>query len=148
MAVRPIGIILNGVTGRMGTNQHLERSILAIIKQGGIRVGDDLVLMPEPILTGRNPAKLKELSDRHSCPASGQLRFTTDLAAALRDPRNEIFFDSSGTLQRGEFIALAAAAGKAVYCEKPTAVSAREALRLASHKLALPTQFVSRATSV
>ncbi len=132
MAVRPIGIILNGVTGRMGTNQHLVRSILAIIRQGGIRVSDDLVLMPEPILTGRNLAKLKALSERHSCPASGPLRYTTDLAAALGDPRNEIFFDSSGTLQRGEFIALAAAAGKAVYCEKPTAVSAREAVRLAA----------------
>jgi len=132
MAIRPIGIILNGVTGRMGTNQHLVRSILAIIRQGGIRVGDDLVLMPEPILTGRNLAKLKALSERHSCPESGPLRYTTDLAQALEDPRNEIFFDSSGTLQRGEFIALAAAAGKAVYCEKPTAVSAREAVRLAA----------------
>jgi predicted dehydrogenase len=132
MAIRPLGIILNGVTGRMGTNQHLVRSILAIIKQGGIRVGDDLVLMPEPILTGRNLAKLRALSDTHSCPASGQLRYTTDLKTALADPRNEIFFDSSGTLQRGEFIALAAAAGKAVYCEKPTAVSTREAVRLAA----------------
>ena len=28
--MKTIGIIMNGVTGRMGTNQHLIRSILAI----------------------------------------------------------------------------------------------------------------------
>jgi hypothetical protein len=50
MTIRPIGIILNGVTGRMGTNQHLVRSILAIRKQGGVTASDDLALMPEPIL--------------------------------------------------------------------------------------------------
>jgi hypothetical protein len=35
MKTHRIGIILNGVTGRMGTNQHFIRSILAIMKQGG-----------------------------------------------------------------------------------------------------------------
>src|SRR3954469_1995002 len=77
MTVHTIGIILNGVTGRMGTNQHLVRSILAIVKQGGIRVDDDLVLMPEPVLTGRSEPKLRALSEAH-----GGLRFTTDLDAA------------------------------------------------------------------
>lgn len=132
MTIRPIGIILNGVTGRMGTNQHLVRSILAIIKQGGIKVSDDLVLMPDPILTGRNLSKLRALSDQHSCPESGPLRYSTDLTATLKDPCYHIFFDSSGTLQRGDFVAQAAAAGKAIYCEKPTAVSTVEAVRLAS----------------
>ena len=46
METKRIGIILNGVTGRMGTNQHLDRSICAMIKQGGIKVSDDLTLMP------------------------------------------------------------------------------------------------------
>jgi predicted dehydrogenase len=132
MTIRPIGIILNGVTGRMGTNQHLVRSILAIIKNGGIRVSDDLVLMPDPILTGRSLAKLRALSEQHSCAASGPLRYSTDLASVLAEQRYHIFFDSSGTLQRGEFVAQAAAAGKAIYCEKPTAVSTAEAVRLAS----------------
>jgi len=61
METRSIGIVMNGVTGRMGTNQHLIRSVLAIMKQGGIRISDNLRLMPDPILTGRNETKLKEL---------------------------------------------------------------------------------------
>jgi hypothetical protein len=65
MEERRIGIVLNGVTGRMGTNQHLVRSILAIMKQGGVKVSDDLVLMPDPILTGRNANKLKRLADAY-----------------------------------------------------------------------------------
>ena len=60
METRTLGIILNGVTGRMGTNQHLIRSILAIMKQGGVKVSDELRLMPEPILTGRNADRLRE----------------------------------------------------------------------------------------
>jgi hypothetical protein len=59
MKTQRIGIIMNGVTGRMGTNQHLIRSIKAIRDQGGLRVGSDLILMPDPILTGRNYDKLK-----------------------------------------------------------------------------------------
>ncbi|MCP5539891.1 MAG: Gfo/Idh/MocA family oxidoreductase [Akkermansiaceae bacterium] len=124
--VRYLGIILNGVTGRMGTNQHLFRSIRAIEEQGGVRVSDDLTLMPRPILTGRNEAKLAALANR-----AGGLPFTTDIDAALADPENAIFFDASGTLQRAGFIERAVAAGKAVYCEKPTAVETAEALRLA-----------------
>ena len=131
MTTRTLGIILNGVTGRMGTNQHLVRSILAIMKQGGIKVSDDLVLMPKPILTGRNAAKLKALSDKYSDSQTGPIAYTTDLAAALADKSYEIFFDSSGTLQRAAFVEQAVKAGKAIYCEKPTAITTAEALRLA-----------------
>lgn len=126
METRKIGIIMNGVTGRMGTNQHLIRSILAIIKQGGLKVSDDLTLMPDPILTGRNHDKLAALAKRH-----GVDKFTTDLDATLADPAYEIFFDASGTLQRAGFVEKAVKAGKAIYCEKPTAVETKEALRLA-----------------
>jgi len=125
MNTRTIGIILNGVTGRMGTNQHLVRSILAIRDQGGIVCGDTLVI-PDPILTGRNADKLSTLANKHSVE-----RWTTDLDAALADPHNEIFFDASGTPYRIGFLEKAIAAGKHVYCEKPTAVSASEALRIA-----------------
>ncbi len=126
MQVRKIGIVMNGVTGRMGTNQHLVRSILAIIKQGGVKVSDDLTLMPDPILTGRNENKLAALARQH-----GVSRYTTDVAKAVNDPANEIFFDASGTLQRAQFVEMAVKAKKAVYCEKPTAVTTAEALRLA-----------------
>jgi predicted dehydrogenase len=130
METRNIGVILNGVTGRMGTNQHLVRSILAIIRQGGIKVSDQLRLMPEPILTGRNADKLKALAEQHG--AGGKpLKWTTDLEKALDDSGNAIFFDASGTLQRARFVEAAVKAGKAIYCEKPTAVTCAEALRLA-----------------
>ena len=124
--MKHIGIILNGVTGRMGTNQHLIRSICAIRDQGGIKINDDLTLMPDPILTGRNHNKLAALAKR-----AGVSKFTTDVDAALADPYNEIFFDASGTLQRAGFVERAVQAGKAIYCEKPTAVATDEALRLA-----------------
>jgi predicted dehydrogenase len=126
MAIRNIGIIMNGVTGRMGTNQHLIRSIKAIRDQGGLRVSDDLTIMPDPILTGRNAEKVAALAAR-----TGVTRHSTDIGAALADPHNEIFFDASGTLQRARFVEMAVKAKKAVYCEKPTAVTTGEALRLA-----------------
>lgn len=134
METRRIGIILNGVTGRMGTNQHLARSIAAIIRDGGIRVSPDLTLMPEPVLTGRNENKLRALAERFGTEARGTpFAFTTDIEAALSGAvlPCEIFFDASGTLQRASFIERAAAAGLAIYCEKPTATSAAEAFRLA-----------------
>jgi predicted dehydrogenase len=132
MEVKKLGIIMNGVTGRMGTNQHLIRSILAIIKQGGVKVNDNLTLMPEPILTGRNANKLKPLAvDVARREIGRELAYTTDLDAALSDKKNDIFFDASGTLQRAGFVEKAVKAGKAIYCEKPTAVETKEALRLA-----------------
>ncbi len=127
MEVRRIGIIMNGVTGRMGTNQHLKRSILAIMAQGGIRVSDQLVLMPDPILTGRNAAKLQALAHE-----TGVEKWTTDLDGTLADSDYEIFFDASGTAYRVPFIEKAIAAGKAIYSEKPTAMTSQEAVRLAT----------------
>lgn len=132
MKTQKIGIILNGVTGRMGTNQHLERSILAIIKEGGIRAGSDLVLMPEPVLTGRNAGKLEKLANQYGPSAIGQpLKWTTDIDGALADSKNEIFFDASSTPLRAGFVEKAIKAGKAIYCEKPTATTTAQALRLA-----------------
>ena len=134
METRRIGIIMNGVTGRMGTNQHLDRSIAAIIKQGGIRIGNDLTLMPDPILTGRNENKLRALAETYGVPAIGKpFAYTTDVPGALDGKYGdyEIFFDASGTLQRAGFVEMAVQAGKAIYCEKPTAVESAEALRLA-----------------
>jgi predicted dehydrogenase len=122
-----IGIIMSGVTGRMGTNQHLIRSILAIRDQGGIQVAPGEVIEVDPILTGRNEHKLRSLAAKHRVE-----RWTTDLDAALADPYNQIFFDASSTLHRARHVERAVKAGKAIYCEKPTAVATVEAVRLAN----------------
>ena len=134
MRIKRIGIIMNGVTGRMGTNQHLARSITAIIKEGGIKIGNDLIIMPDPILTGRRDYALKELAEKYGNEARGEaFKYTTDVQGALDGKYGdyEIFFDASSTLQRAGFIEAAVKAGKAIYCEKPTAVETAEAIRLA-----------------
>ena len=124
--MKTIGIIMNGVTGRMGRNQHLARSILAIREQGGVELADGTKLMPDPILTGRNEAKVKALAEEH-----GVERWSTDLDAALADDYNEIFFDASGTPYRVPFLEKAIAAGKHIYCEKPIATSHADSLMVA-----------------
>jgi predicted dehydrogenase len=125
MTQRPLGIILNGVTGRMGKNQHYIRSILAIIQQGGVRISDSETIMPAPILVGRNEAKLAELA------ALGEgIRYTADLGSALADPANVIYFDAQTTGRRFDGVRAAIAAGKHVYCEKPTATSTAQAYEL------------------
>jgi len=128
MKQQRIGIIMNGVTGRMGTNQHLIRSIDAIIRQGGVRIGDDEVIMPDPILVGRNESKLREL-----CGRTSATRWTTDLDAALANPDDTVYFDAQTTGRRADGVRKAVAAGKHVYCEKPIAVDSKTALEL--HKL-------------
>jgi predicted dehydrogenase len=125
MSRRTVGIVMNGVTGRMGRNQHLVRSILAIREQGGLRQGDGEVLWPEPILVGRNEARMRDLAKQ-----TGLERWTTDLDEALADPGTEIYFDAQITSARVPAVRKAIAAGKHVYCEKPTAESLPEALEL------------------
>ena len=126
MAKRPIGIVMHGVTGRMGTNQHLVRSITAIRAEGGVRLSSGDVVLPDPILVGRNEAKLAALAAAH-----GVTRWTTDLESALVDPRNEVFFDAGTTLMRPELLRRAIAAGKHIYCEKPIAGTLANAMDVA-----------------
>jgi predicted dehydrogenase len=120
-----VGIIMNGVTGRMGMNQHLLRSIVPIMKQGGVRAGGDTCIVPAPLLVGRNADKLESVAR-----AAGLTRWTTDLDAALSDPGMSVYFDAQTTSQRAAGVMKAIDAGKHVYCEKPTATSTSEALGL------------------
>lgn len=125
MKMHKIGIIMNGVTGRMGTNQHLMRSIVEIIKQGGVQVGDAEVIMPDPILVGRNENKLQKLS-----AMSGVQKWTTSLEPLLAEPAYSIYFDAQTTGRRADAVVAAVTSGKHIYCEKTVATDTRTALHL------------------
>ncbi len=123
--IHKVGIIMNGVTGRMGTNQHLLRSIVEIIRQGGVKVSPSEFIMPDPVLVGRDAIKLQKL-----CEVSGINNFTTDLDKVLGDSRYQVYFDAQTTGRRADGVRKAVSAGKHIYCEKPTAVSTEVALEL------------------
>lgn len=125
MSEHRLGIIMNGVTGRMGTNQHLVRSILAIRAEGGVALADGSRVMPDPILVGRNEEKLRGLAAAH-----GLERWTTDLEAALGNGDDALYFDAGTTQMRHDLVVRAIAAGKHVYCEKPAADDLEKALDL------------------
>ncbi|HMC59555.1 MAG TPA: hypothetical protein VKJ01_10215, partial [Candidatus Solibacter sp.] len=114
--IHSVGIVMNGVTGRMGLNQHLRRSIYAIMQQGGVSLGPGEAIMPRPLLVGRNAAKLTAISAEF-----GGLPWTTDLDSALRNPDYSIYFDAQTTNRRAADVRKAIAQGKHVYCEKPVA---------------------------
>lgn len=126
MAEQRIGIIMHGVTGRMGYNQHLVRSILAIRDQGGIGLGNGDRLVVDPIIVGRDRDKIEALAKKHDIA-----RWGTDLDAALANPDDTIFFDAGTTLMRAGLLERALAAGKHVYCEKPTSDDLGIAVNLA-----------------
>jgi predicted dehydrogenase len=126
MAEHRIGIIMHGVTGRMGYNQHLVRSILAIRDQGGIALKNGDRLVVDPIIVGRDHDKIEALAKKHNIA-----RWGTDLDAALANPDDSIFFDAGTTLMRAGLLERALAAGKHVYCEKPTSDDLDIAVKLA-----------------
>ncbi|MDP6573557.1 MAG: Gfo/Idh/MocA family oxidoreductase [Rhodospirillales bacterium] len=126
MTEHRLGIIMNGITGRMGANQHLARSIIAIRDAGGLALDGGDRVMPDPILVGRNEDKLRRLAGSH-----GIERWTTDLDGALADPGDTLFFDTATTGGRAELLRKAIAAGKHIYCEKPVAANLADALDVA-----------------
>ena len=126
MTTHTLGIIMHGVTGRMGMNQHLIRSICAIRAQGGVALANGDRAMPEPILIGRNAEKMQALAEAH-----GIARWGCDLDAALANPADTVFFDAGTTQMRPALLARAIRAGKHVYCEKPIATNLNEAVEIA-----------------
>ena len=126
MAVRNFGLIMHGVTGRMGFNQHLVRSICAIRAEGGVKLANGDRLMPDPILVGRNAEKVEALARAH-----GIERWGDDIDAALANPDDTLFFDAGTTQMRAGLLERAIDAGKHVYSEKPISDSLDVAVALA-----------------
>jgi len=125
MAEIRLGIVMHGVTGRMGKNQHLVRSILAIREQGGVTLSNGDRVVVDPILVGRNSEKIEKLAQEYNVD-----RWTTDIDAALANPADAVFFDAATTQLRAELLKKAMHVGKHVYCEKPIAESLEDALDL------------------
>jgi len=125
MSQKRLGLIMHGVTGRMGMNQHLIRSIVAIRQQGGVVLSNGDRVMPDPILIGRNAEKIAALAKAH-----GIERWGTDVDAALANPEDTVFFDAGTTQMRPDLVKQAIAAGKHIYCEKPVATGLEQALEL------------------
>ncbi len=128
MAEHRLGIIMHGVTGRMGTNQHLIRSILAIRANGGVSLSNGDRVVVDPILVGRNADKVERLAKAHNVE-----RWTTDVDAALANKDDRLFFDAASTQLRADLLKKAIDAGKDVYCEKPIAETLDAALDLARY---------------
>jgi predicted dehydrogenase len=128
MPTERLGLIMHGVTGRMGMNQHLIRSILAIRDQGGVLLADGRRIMPDPILVGRNAEKMQALAATH-----GIERWSDDLTAALANPDDTLFFDAGTTQMRPDLLKQAIDAGKDIYCEKPSAESFQAAYDIAKY---------------
>src|SRR4051812_75675 len=125
MATRTLRVAMDGVTGRLGTNQHLIGSVLAIRSEGGLLLKNGDRLVPEAVLLGRNPEKLAALSVAH-----GGLKWSADRAVTLADKTVDIYFDSAATGGRLERALQGIAAGKHIYLEKPVADSAEEAMTI------------------
>ncbi|OWJ66491.1 Gfo/Idh/MocA family protein [Inquilinus limosus] len=128
MATQRLGLIMHGVTGRMGYNQHLVRSICAIRDQGGVVLPNGDRVMPDPILVGRNAEKVEQLAKRH-----GIARWSDNLDQALANRDDTLFFDAGSTQMRAELLTRAIDAGKHVYCEKPISETLEVATKLARH---------------
>jgi predicted dehydrogenase len=116
---------MHGVTGRMGMNQHLIRSIVAIRNQGGVLLANGDRVMPDPVLIGRNADKIEALAKAHQIA-----RWGTNLEAALANRDDTVFFDAGTTQMRPALLTQAMRAGKHVYCEKPIATTLDEALEV------------------
>ncbi|MCW3466681.1 Gfo/Idh/MocA family protein [Chitinophaga nivalis] len=120
-----VGIIINGATSRIATNQHLLHSLIPIIEQGGIKLNEWEYIMPDLILVDRDEGKLRQLSAR-----TGITKYTTNLDEALDNKQYSVYFDARLTGLRADGVLKGIEAGKHIYCEKPTATDTDAAIGL------------------
>lgn len=125
MATHRLGIVMHGVTGRMGLNQHLKRSVMPIRESGGVVLNNGDRVVPEPLLLGRNDAKLMSIAEDLGIDA-----YTTDYDSAIGSSEHALFFDAGTTVMRPELLDQALSKGKHLYCEKPVACSLASARKL------------------
>jgi len=124
MSAERLGIIINGATGGIVTRQHLDKALVPIIKEGGLKAGGRTI-MPDLLLVGRNEEKLRQTAERF-----GIARWTTDLAGALADGNYPVFFDAGVTGHRAASLRAAIEAGKHIYAEKPVVTDIAEGKKI------------------
>jgi len=123
---------MHGVTGRMGLNQHLKRSIIEIIADGGVELANGDRVIPDPILVGRNLGKVQKIAEE-----CGIERYSDNLKTVLENGEDNVFFDAGTTDMRHTLLSQAIEQGKHIYCEKPMSATLAEAkalCRLAADK--------------
>jgi len=119
-----IPIYMRGVTGRMARRQHLERSLMKIRQEGGLKAGSD-TLMPAPVLLGRNEEKQAPIAKEYDLP------YSTNIETAFEDKSpHRIFFDGAITKVHYDGLSRAIDSGMNVYTEKPITLTVDEALGL------------------
>jgi len=126
-----IGVVLHGVTGRMGDVAH--RALKDIVARGGIAVGGDTVV-PVPIGLGRDRAKLADYARE-----SGLAEHFTSLGAALDraravHPDHQVYHNAVATGARHRVVLAVLPeldpSTTGVFCEKPVAANYQEGWEL------------------
>jgi len=122
MTTQRLGLIMNGVTGRMGLNQHLIPLDRRDPRPGRPSSSPMATrVMPDPILVGRDAGKVEKLAKQYNIA-----RWGTDLDAALADKKRHRVLRCRHHAGAASLLTRAIEAGKHVYCEKPIATNLEE----------------------
>jgi predicted dehydrogenase len=125
MAVIKVPVFVRSATGRMTRRQHLERSLAAIVADGGLEIPGGDCIMPEPFLLGRREETLAPLATELGYP------YSTDVESALGGaPAGAVYFEGSPTKLHHQGISRALDSRMHIYTEKPLTLGVEESLDL------------------